>query len=245
MSLWDGSPLSTGYLTGRLITGFDGDLTGFTPRVGGPLDLGRDCYAPAVLHDTASGRNLLWGWSWEARGQREVDDAGWSGVLTAPRVVGTHPDGTVRVSPAPELHLLRAQTPFVTEQGNRTPLPLAYDIEVTAVASTTVTLLRAASGAELTLTLDPAAGTATLDRTGWPRERPDGAASITLTSTPASPAGLDVRVLVDGSLLELFVADRAVATERIYRHPDDVAELTVAGEGARVTGWEVVPPGGE
>ncbi|MFJ8924978.1 glycoside hydrolase family 32 protein [Streptomyces sp. NPDC102364] len=245
VSLWDGSPLSTGYLTGRLIMGRDGDLTGFTPRVGGPLDLGRDCYAPAVLHDTAAGRNLLWGWSWEARGQREVDEAGWSGVLTAPRVVGTHPDGTVSVSPAPELQLLRAQSPFVTERDTRTPLPLAYDIEVTAVVSTTVTLLRAVSGAELTLTLDPPAGTATLDRTGWPRERPGGTASITLRSTPASPVGLDVRILVDGSLLELFVADRAVATERIYRHPDDVAELTVAGEGARVTGWEVVPPGGE
>ncbi|MDQ0406811.1 glycoside hydrolase family 32 protein [Streptomyces sp. NPDC000349] len=245
MSLWDGSPLSTVYLTGRLLTLDQGDLTGFAPQVGGPLDLGRDCYAPAVLHDSEAGRNLLWGWSWEARGQREVDHAGWSGVLTAPRVVGTHPDGTVRVSPAPELQLLRAQTPFVTEPEGRTPLPLAYDIEVTAVTSTTLTLLRAASGAELTLTLDPAAGTATLDRTSWPRERPGGSAPITLTSTPTPPAGLDVRILVDGSLLELFVADRAVATERIYRRPDDVAELTVAGEGARVTGWEVVPPGHE
>lgn len=246
VSLWDGSPMSTAYLTGRLITSSDGDLTTiFTPRVGGPLDQGRDCYAPAVLYDAEAGRNLLWGWSWEARGQREVDEAGWSGVLTAPRIVGTHPDGTVRVTPAPELQLLRAQTPFVTEPGGRTPLPLAYDIEVTAFAPTTVTLLRAASGAELTLTLAPAAGTATLDRTAWPRERPDGTAPITLRSTPAPSGGLDVRILVDGSLLELFVTDRAVATERVYRRPDDVAELTVDGKDTRVTGWEVIPPGRE
>ncbi|TGB09147.1 glycoside hydrolase family 32 protein [Streptomyces sp. MZ04] len=244
VSLWDGSPVSTAYLTGHLITSEHGDLTGFAPRVGGPLDLGRDCYAPAVLHDNEAGRNLLWGWSWEARGQREVDKAGWSGVLTAPRVVGTHPDGTVRVTPAPELQLLRAAEPFVTEPGaGRTTLPLAYDIEVTAFAPTTVTLLRAASGAELTLTLDPAAGAATLDRTDWPRERPDGSAPITLRSTPAAPEGLEVRILVDGSLLELFLADHAVATERVYRRPGDVAELTIVGEGTRVTGWEVTAPG--
>lgn len=246
VSLWDGSPLSTAYLTGRLVTSGVGDLLGFRPHLGGPLDHGRDCYAPAVLHDAQAGRYLLWGWSWEARSQREVDEAGWSGALTAPRVVGTHTDGTVRITPAPELHLLRAATPFVTQPGAKpTPLPLAYDIEVTAVAPTTVTLLRGASGAELTLALDPAAGTVTLDRTAWPRERPDGSAPLThsapltLHSPPAASGGLDVRILADGSLLELFVSDRAVATERVYRRPADIAELRVSGEGATITGWAV------
>ncbi|MEU5952480.1 glycoside hydrolase family 32 protein [Streptomyces sp. NPDC047525] len=241
VSLWDGDPVSTAYLTGRLITATDGGLPRFIPHAGGRLDEGRDFYAPAVLHDTEAGRTLLWGWSWEARDRRDVADAGWSGVLTAPRVVGTHPDGRVRVAPAPELQLLRSETPFATEPV-RTPLPLAYDLEITAVATTTVTLLRTASGKELTLTLDPAAGTVTLDRTGWPRERPDGSGPITLRSTPAALGGLALRVLVDGSLLELFAADRAVATERVYRRPDDIAELTLHGEGVTVTGWEVVAP---
>ncbi|MFE2992301.1 glycoside hydrolase family 32 protein [Streptomyces sp. NPDC059262] len=233
VSLWDGAPQSTAYLTGRLLAATEGDLT-FVPGTGGRLDHGHDFYAPAVLQDTEAGRALMWGWSWESRPQEEVDRAGWSGVLTAPRVVGTHPDGSLSISPAPELELLRAQDPFAVAPGS-VPLPLSYDLEITAVAFTSVTLLRSASGRELTVDIDPAAGTVTMDRA-------DGSPPRLLRVPPSGSAELAVRVLADGSLLELFAADRAAATERVYRLSDDIAELTVRGEGARVTGWEVVPP---
>lgn len=239
VALWDGDPRSTGYLSGGLAPA--GPSLAFAPRTGGRLDHGRDFYAPAVLPDPEAHRTLLWGWSWEAREQEEVDRAGWAGVLTAPRVVDVHPDGALRVAPAPEWELLRAAEPFVTTPGT-VPLPCAYDLRVTARTHTTVSLLRAATGAEVTLHLDPADGTVTVDRSGWPRTRPDGSAPLVLRAAPGGVRELDVRVLVDGSLLELFAGDRAMATERIYRRPDDVAELTVVGDGAAVTGWELVPP---
>jgi beta-fructofuranosidase len=50
-----------------------------------------------------------------------------------------------------------------------------------------------------------------------------------------------VRVLVDGSLYELFVGDRATVTERVYERADDIRELSVT-PGASVTGWALVPP---
>ncbi|MFE7274098.1 glycoside hydrolase family 32 protein [Streptomyces sp. NPDC057623] len=235
LSLWDGDPCSTGYLTGRLQPYGEGGLR-FSPRAGGRLDHGRDFYAPAVLQEPD--RALLWGWSWEAREQGEIDRAGWAGVLTAPRVVDVHPDGTPRVVPAPELALLRAAEPFVTEPGRHAPLPQAYDLTVTASGRTTVSLLRSASGAALTVVLDPDEGTVTLDRGDWPRTGPEGSAPIVVRA----PAG-EVRILVDGSLFELFVGDRATVTERVYRRPDDVPELVVSGgPGATVTGWELVPP---
>lgn len=235
LSLWDGDPSSTGYLTGRLEPGGEGGLR-FAPRTGGRLDHGRDFYAPAVLQEP--GRALLWGWSWEAREQGEVDRAGWAGVLTAPRVVDVHPDGALRVVPAPELELLRAAEPFVTPPGRRAPLPEAYDLMVAACGRTTVSLLRSASGAELTVTLDPDEGTVTLDRGDWPRTGAGGSAPIVVRA-PAR----EVRILVDGSLFELFVGDRATVTERVYRRPDDVPELVVSGDpGATVTGWEPAPP---
>ncbi|MFF9041855.1 glycoside hydrolase family 32 protein [Streptomyces sp. NPDC014892] len=243
VALWDGDPLSTACLTGRLINSADGELRFVTGSGGGPLDHGRDFYAPSVLQDTESGRALLWGWSWESRPSEEVDRAGWSGVLTAPRVVDTHGDGTLRVVPAPELELLRAAAPFTTAPGPHRPLPHAYDLLVTARSEATVTLLRTASGAELTVRLDPASGTVTLDRTAWPRSRPDGTAPLVLPVLPASPGEpLTVRILVDGSLLEVFAGDRAAATERVYRRDDDIAELAVSGTDVEVTGWELVPP---
>ncbi|MFK4269549.1 glycoside hydrolase family 32 protein [Streptomyces milbemycinicus] len=236
VSLWDKEPCATGYLTGRLHPDGRGGAR-FEARTGGRLDHGRDFYAPAVLQETD--RALLWGWSWEARAQSEVERAGWAGVLTSPRVVDVHPDGALRVVPAPELELLRAAEPFVTAPG-RSPLPEAYDLTVRADGLTTVSLLRSASGAELTVRLDPDQGTVTLDRGDWPRTPgigPEGSAPIVVRA-PAR----EVRVLVDGSLFELFADDRAMVTERVYRRPDDVRELVVAGAVAAVTGWEPAPP---
>ncbi|BCM72523.1 hypothetical protein EASAB2608_07857 [Streptomyces sp. EAS-AB2608] len=235
VSLWDGTPRSTGYLTGRLEADGQGGL-GFLARTGGRLDHGRDFYAPAVRQD--SDRALMWGWSWEARDDAAVLAAGWAGTLTAPRVVDARPDGALRVVPAPELELLRASRPFVTRPDRAVPLPAAYDLTVTARGAATVTLLRAA-GRTLTVRLDPDAGTVVLDRSGWPRAGAAGSAPVTVRVPPAPR--LSVRLLADGSLLELFVADRATVTERVYARPDDVPELTVEGD-AEVSGWEQVPP---
>ncbi|CAM5470639.1 beta-fructofuranosidase OS=Streptomyces griseorubiginosus OX=67304 GN=AQJ54_28750 PE=3 SV=1 [Streptomyces griseorubiginosus] len=232
LSLWDGSPLRTAYLTGRVESGR------FVPRGGGRLDHGRDLYAATALQEP--GRALLWGWSWEAREQEEADRAGWAGVLTAPRVMDVGPDGTLRVAPAPELELLRAAEPFATNPGVRVPLPGAYDLTVTARSRTTVSLARSASGAELTVALDPEAGSVTLDRDGWPRT--GGQGPVTLGPARADGGAVTVRLLVDGSLFELFVDDRVSVTERIYWRADDVPELLVTGEDAEVTGWEQVPP---
>ncbi|MFD8215019.1 glycoside hydrolase family 32 protein [Streptomyces sp. NPDC059697] len=233
VSLWDGDPWTTGYLTGRLYPCDNGELS-FEARTGGLLDHGRDFYAPAVLQEPD--RALMWGWSWEAREQSEVDRAGWAGVLTAPREVDVHPDGALRVVPAQELELLRAPEPFVTAPGGRVPLPQSYDLTVTADGPTTMSLLRSASGAEVTVRLDPDAGTVTLDRGDRQRTPAHGAAPI-VVRTP----GRKLRVLADGSLIELFLDDRATITERVYLRPDDVPELVVSGAAAAVTGWELVP----
>jgi beta-fructofuranosidase len=153
-------------------------------------------------------------------------------------VVDIHPDGSLRVTPAPELELLHPTEPFITAPGG-VPLPSAYDLTVTAREPTTVSLLRDASGRELTIRADPAAGTVVLDRGAWPRTGREGSAPITV-HVPKGPE-LTLRLLVDGSLLELFVGDRVMITERVYRRPGDIAELVVDGMGARVIGWAIDP----
>ncbi|MFH0519949.1 glycoside hydrolase family 32 protein [Streptomyces sp. M41] len=234
LSLWDGDPWATGCLTGRLEPDTEGGLR-FGVRAGGRLDHGRDFYAPAVLQEPD--RALMWGWSWEARDRRAVDRAGWAGVLTAPRVVDVRPDGALRVVPAPELELARAPEPFVTAARRPVPLPGTYDLTVTASGRTTVRLLKSASGAELTVLLDPDDGTVTLDRGDWPRTETERPTPIVVRA-PAH----EVRILVDGSLLELFIGDRATVTERVYRRADDVPELLVTGSATGVTGWAPAPP---
>ncbi|TDC27976.1 glycoside hydrolase family 32 protein [Streptomyces sp. 8K308] len=247
LSLWDGSPVSVGYLTGRLRAA--GDTLTFSPRVGGPLDHGRDCYAPAVLQETD--RALLWGWSWEARPERAVAEAGWAGVLTHPREVSTHEDGSLRVAPAPELTGLRAALPLVADQGHA-ELPGAYEIELAASGGpVTVELSHDAAGDPLlAVHLDPTAGRVVLDRSALPREGDGARGSEHPESGPVElpvPPGTrcTVRILADGSLLEVFAGRHAVATERLYQRPGDRASLTVRAAtpgGYALTAWELAPP---
>lgn len=63
-------------------------------------------YAAKTLAD-ASGRRVAFSWLREARPVEEQVRAGWSGVLSLPRVVGALPDGSLGVAPAPELEALR------------------------------------------------------------------------------------------------------------------------------------------
>ena len=98
VSLWDGDPLTTAYLTGRLEGRWPGriEVRGRVPAAGSTT--AGTSTLPPCSRSTESGRALLWGWSWESRPHEEVDRAGWAGVLTAPRVVDIHADGSLRVS---------------------------------------------------------------------------------------------------------------------------------------------------
>lgn len=113
-----------GHLIGSLSEDPVTGLPVFVPSSGGKSDLGRDFYAPQIVQLTSgsapdSGPDfvpaaLLWGWANEGPGrdgrrgrtQAEIDDAGWAGVLTHPRVLSVV-DGALAVSPAPEVEAYR------------------------------------------------------------------------------------------------------------------------------------------
>ncbi|WP_347108209.1 glycoside hydrolase family 32 protein [Paenarthrobacter sp. S56] len=106
-----------GHLIGSLMEDPDSGLPVFTPVTGGKSDLGRDFYAPQIVQTSSSTPSaLLWGWANEGPGrdgrrgrtQQEIDDAGWSGVLTHPRPLSVA-DGALVVSPAPEVAAYRGR----------------------------------------------------------------------------------------------------------------------------------------
>lgn len=94
----------------------------FTPTSGGLVDAGPDFYAPQAYADPASGRVLMWGWSWEGaeRTQAHTDAQGWAGCLTFPRELDLV-DGRL-VSRVPvELRALRGTPLSVGEEGMALP----------------------------------------------------------------------------------------------------------------------------
>ncbi|MCX8455441.1 glycoside hydrolase family 32 protein [Paenarthrobacter ureafaciens] len=101
-SAWnDGDTHHPLYWTGR----YSGDT--FEPKALHRLDYGgRYFYAPQSFMD-ASGRRVMFGWLQEGRSDAAMVAAGWSGVMSLPRVVTLGRDGTLEAAPVPELARLR------------------------------------------------------------------------------------------------------------------------------------------
>jgi len=72
-------------------------------------------YAPLSTVD-AHGRWIMWGWIREERSSSACVAAGWSGVMSLPRIVTMDAAGHLRQQPVPELQALRqSSAPLVVE----------------------------------------------------------------------------------------------------------------------------------
>lgn len=179
----------------------------FTPQRHGLLDAAA-LYAVKTLLD-ARGRRIAWGW---VREQRPVADqvcAGWSGVLSLPRVLRILADGTVGAEPPEELAALRGalwepRCPELAgtrpEQPASIPVPESGCFEVHAEFD-----VRAAGPVGVVVP-----GTEAM---AWPGFA-GGHGSL--------------RVFVDRSVVEVFVDGRQTLTCRSYR---------AAGGGAHWMGF--------
>lgn len=187
----------------------------------GQLDHGRSFYAPKTQLD-AHGNRILWGWLSESRTDAEMAAAGWSGMLSLPRVL-TIRNGQLRMSPLPALQQLR------------TPSTAGRIQEFTATAgkrsgSSDASPFRVTDAAGLLLAIDFTGpdGVVLLDRGNAVAE------AIPLALSDAA----SLHMFFDNSVLELFIGEGFAFTERHYkRHPSNpVLRLTLP------TGWGIANP---
>ena len=101
-SAWDnGDTRHPLYWTGR----YAGNS--YTPWALHRLDYGgRYFYAPQSFADQ-SGRRIMFGWLQEGRPDAAMVAAGWSGVMSMPRVATLDPEGELAFAPVPEVESLR------------------------------------------------------------------------------------------------------------------------------------------
>lgn len=196
------------------------------------VDLGLNYfYAPQSMRD-ATGRRVLLGWVQEGRPAADQVAAGWSGVMSVPREAVLSAEGLLEQRPVAELARLRS-APRSYPAGS---LPAGgvlqlepdasdqLDLEATvrlAEDATLELLLRATpDGAEVTcLALQAEPGTedvaVRLDRTASSRD--PGVDTRELSGTVRLRPGrrLDLRVLIDHSVIEVFANGRPL-TARVY-----------------------------
>lgn len=231
------------YWSGR----YEGDR--FTPASLHRLDLGgRYFYAPQSMRDE-SGRRLMFGWLQEGRPTSAAVTAGWSGVMSLPRVVTAAPDGSMHQAPAPEVDALRKEQlvsltsvlctdPVDVAQGDEVDLELS--LAIPDGGAVTITLRATADNAERTtlhLQRHGERAELRLDRSRSSLD-PDVDASPRSGTVPVKAGGVDLRILVDHSVLEVFVGGTPL-TARVYPTRPDALGIRLAGTDGRadVRAW--------
>lgn len=220
-----------------------GDGSGGDPD--GVLDHG-DFYAPQSMR-TGDGRVLTWGWVVEARPPERQWDAGWSGALSIPRELSLSDAGGLIQRPARELEALRGDHVGVSDlrlaeeskplDASGTALEIGATISIEADAAFELVVRKSPDGEERTpirytgeevivyrehSSLDPAVAA---DALRAPVENEDGEEN----------GVVDLRVFVDGSVIEVFANESDCLTSRVYPTRPDSTDLSVAAIGGDVT----------
>lgn len=248
ISVWDSGTKYVAYYTG------DYADYRFTPRTLARFDAGDSFYAPQAIKDD-QGRRIMWGWLRERRSREAQVAAGWSGVMSLPRILTATPDGTLHYAPAPELETLRAahtREPERVLNSEVVPLPgvMGEYAEVRAefapgnAQAFGLLLRRSPDGAEETrLMFEPASGRLTLDRSrsgtdaGNGSIGASGAGSAEISTVVgdllplAADEPLTLRVFLDGSAIEVFANERLCLSERVYPSRPDSTGVAAFAEG--------------
>jgi len=202
----------------------------FTPNKTGLLDLDA-FYAPKTQLD-AQGRRILWGWIPERRTDAEMRAAGWSGMMSLPRVMNLDSDGTLRLRILPQAAALRAgAAPLNTSDAGR---------QATLRQASGEVLYSAVRGTSFAFTLSN--GAAEVLHVDYSAERHAfmaGGAEIPLQANDAPT----LHAFVDGSVIELILGERIGYTKRFYyaesTAPDIVVRTDV--ENAKMNAWKIKP----
>jgi beta-fructofuranosidase len=217
----------------------------FTPAALHRLDLGgRYFYAPQSFLDE-SGRRVMFGWLQEGRSDAAAVAAGWSGVMSLPRLVTPAPDGSLHQRPAPEVDALRAAEVAdraLTLGAEETEVARGDELDIEArltipEGGVVAIVVRASDDdAERTVLRLRRTGDCaelSLDRS---RSSLNGDVDVTPRSgeVPVDAEGaVEVRVLVDHSAVEVF-AGGVPLTTRVYPTRADALGIRLSGEGVAV-----------
>src|ERR1700733_7382933 len=179
----------------------------FMPQRQGVLDHG-DYYAPKSFL-APDGRRILWGWIQETRPQAEYAAAGWSGIMSLPRVLTVGAQCQLEIAPAAEVESLRGTIEHATltpdQPWRRTLTTLRHELFVPIGFSTGVVTVRLRTvGITVWQLAVDVAGNAFRS----------GDRSFPLPSLPWPRSSL--RLFFDGSVIESFIGGREALTSRVY-----------------------------
>lgn len=209
----------------------DGATMKFTPFKTGLLDLDA-FYAPKTQLD-AKGRRILWGWIPERRSDAAMLEAGWSGMMSLPRVMQVDPDGTLRLQVLPETTKLRAGT--VPPEETRTGI---------------LKILRKATGEVMCVGRGHKSFDVTFNaneievmRVSYSSEKHSFLANGKAIALEPNDRPT-LHAFVDGSVIELILGERIGYTKRFYYDGPTAPDIRVHATGGNevtMNAWMIEP----
>jgi beta-fructofuranosidase len=210
---------------------YDANRHRYIPMRTGVLDHGA-YYAPKSFL-APDGRRILWGWIRETRSEAQFAAAGWSGAMALPRVITVNYDGEVEIDPAIEVQKLRGPEETSILQACA-PLKvmlttLRRELRIALGSSKPKISIRLLTGGKNVweLVVDVPASLVTCG-------------DITFALPPQIKSDDTIRIFIDGSVIESFIAGQEALTSRVYNlapHKTEL-ELSLQGAGALdVTQW--------
>jgi beta-fructofuranosidase len=212
---------------------YDAHAHRFTATRTGILDHG-SYYAPKSFV-APDGRRILWGWITETRPEVEFARAGWAGMMSLPRVLTIGAQGQLEMHGAAEVEKLRgaieravvkADAPF---RRTLTKLRQEMQLQIRLLTHSVVTVRIVAQGRPAwELTVDVPGNTVRCGEIAFP--------------LPGLPwPRPELRMFLDGSVVESFIGAREAITSRVYGLKPGETELEVIVAGDRSIELEMWP----
>jgi beta-fructofuranosidase len=199
----------------------------FTPKKTGELDWGA-FYAPKTQLD-AQGRRILWGWIPERRSEVAMKSAGWSGMMSLPRVMALDTDGTLRLRVLPQTSALRSGALKVDG--------VSSGFGVTLPAANGELLCSGTKGKSFQLRMSAGQALATLDYVADKHAFIADGKEIALEPEDVP----NVHAFVDGSVVEILLGERIGWTKRFY-YDGAAPDVAIMVEGAAtLQAWKIAP----
>ena len=185
----------------------------------------------------------MFGWMQEGRTDAAAEAAGWSGVMSLPRVVSVGADGSLHQAPAPEVDALRAELLFDGDAADANAraldgdqLDLELEVRLAPGGSGELTVRATPDSEELTVYRVRRVGDGaelSLDRSRASLDESTDAKPLS-GRVPLDGDTVRLRVLVDHSALEAF-ANGVPLAARVYPTRDDARHIAVNLDGARAS----------
>jgi len=214
----------------------------FTPEKEGVVDWG-SYYAAKTILD-AKGNRILWGWIPETRPDAELIAAGWAGAMSLPRVLSLSSENELQTEIAPVVQQLRgSHEGFTPETTLVTRKKILDSFRIHDLAAELVVDVRPKSGFSIQLQSESGTVFATICYSENSGSRGASVNNVRAPLSGNSGSPLRLHLLLDGSVMEVFLDKTTSLTARIYQNPSGPLQIKMMGDIELLSfhGWQMLP----